>query len=99
MNKRFGTKYFNWNIGGIEGASFFMKETLFLASSYAVDLDIDPTTKLQRKCFIKVLIIQCTPSLCRSNTTKGTAKEFLTKSLAACKFQLSQLQSIPIVIK
>ena len=52
VNKRFGTKYFNWNIGGIEGASFFMKETLFLASSYAVDLDIDPTTKLQRKCFL-----------------------------------------------
>ena len=51
-DKRFGTNYFNWNIGGIEGASFFMKEILFLASSYAVDLDIDPTTKLQRKCFL-----------------------------------------------
>jgi len=53
VNKRFGTNYFNWNIGGIEVASFFMKEKhFFLASSYAVDLDIDPTTKLQQKCFI-----------------------------------------------
>jgi len=34
VNKRFGTNYFNWNIGGIEVARFFMKEKhFFLASS------------------------------------------------------------------